>query len=54
MGWIEESQIKQTEVADWVGTEKERKNRLSAQTMEQFLLTFSIIMYIYSDPNVSS
>lgn len=44
VGWIEESQVKQREVTDWVETKKEEKNGLSAQTKEQFLLTFSIII----------
>ena len=34
VGWIGESQVKQREVANWVGTENEGKNGLSAQTKE--------------------
>lgn len=41
------------EVADLAEFEKEETSRLSAQTKEEFSLTFSIIMYVAIDINVS-
>ena len=44
--WPEDMQTEWREVVDWVGAEKERMNGFSLKTKEEYLVTFSIIMYI--------
>lgn len=53
LDWIEESQVKQREVTDWVETKKRREEWAFGPNQETIFINFFNYNIIYSDPNVS-